>query len=145
MAKSSGGTGRAAPVSRGQQLRDKYGSVEAAVNRRFPDRFRDGAAPPRALNRAIASAGVRAAVQSGRRSAADISAAERAVARRAAPRGGDAATRAGAQASRRRAARNEMAAFDRAISGRGNQRRARPGRVSPRRAARMGLPRNINF
>lgn len=146
MAKSSGGTGRSGSgnKSRGETLREKYGSQEAAISKKFPDRFKAGAALPASLKRTQKSEGTRAAIASGKRSAADEAATAKSVARRArklgmAPKGGDAATRAGAQKAAQRKARSANASFDRAISGRKNvKRKSGAGNKTARRLGRTG-------
>lgn len=153
MAKGSGGTGggKGGGTSRGQQLRDKFGNVDTAVNTKINSRLQGGQKPSAALTNTARSAGTRAVVNSGRRSGSEVAAAEKSIARRArklgnAPKGGDAATRAGAQKAAQRRTRNQNAADERAIIGKSNVKRAkRSGTVSPRRASQTGLQRNINI
>jgi hypothetical protein len=153
MAKGSGGTGsgKGGGTSRGQQLRDKFGNVDQAVNTRMNSRTQVGQKPSVALINTAKSAGTRAVVNSGRRSGSEVAATEKSIARRArklgqAPKGGDATTRSGAQKAAQRKIRNQNAADERAISGKSNVKRAkRSGRVSPRRASQTGLQRNINI
>lgn len=138
MAKGSGGTGggKSGGTSRGQQLRDKLGNVETAINTKINSSTQRGERPATALINAARSSGTRAVVNSGRRSGSEVAAAEKSIARRArklgnAPKGGDASIRAGAQKAAQRKIRNQNAADERAIIGKSNVKRAkRSGTVS---------------
>ena len=152
MAKGSGGTGggKGGGTSRGQQLRDKFNNPEL-VPVKISRQIQTGGKANKALINTAISQDTRAAIKSGRRSGSEVAATEKSIARRArklgqAPRGGDVATRAGAQKAAQRKIRNQNAADERAIIGKSNVKRAkRSGTVSPRRASQTGLQRNINI